>query len=127
MVWLNETQLYLNTPGDTGERVAAALTTLLAAPSRAPVLVLGTLWPEHWDALTRPGDAHRQARAVLDGITIRVPPAFTGPALADLRRAASTDPRLAELRAADREAAQFLAGAPDQLARYLNAPPAARR
>jgi len=127
VVWLNETQLYLNTPGDTGERVAAALTTLLTAPARAPVLVLGTLWPEHWDALTRSGDAHRQARAVLDGTTIRVPPAFTGPALADLRRTASTDPRLAEAAgAADGEAAQFLAGAPEQLARYLNAPPAAR-
>ncbi len=36
-------------------------------------------------------------------------------------------PRLAEAAgAADGEAAQFLAGAPEQLARYLNAPPAAR-
>ena len=44
VVWLNETQEYL--AGESGERVAAGLRALLAAPARAPVLVLGTLWPD---------------------------------------------------------------------------------
>ncbi len=57
VIWLNETQLYLDAPGDTGERVTAALRTLLADPGRRPVLVLGTLWPDHWDHLTQPGPA----------------------------------------------------------------------
>ncbi|MGH8878930.1 MAG: hypothetical protein ACRD0P_16595 [Stackebrandtia sp.] len=43
VVWLNKTQEYLG--GEDGERVAAKLRTLLADPGRAPVLVLGTLWP----------------------------------------------------------------------------------
>jgi hypothetical protein len=38
-----EAQHYL----DMGERVAATLHRLLTDPSRGPVLVLATLWPEH--------------------------------------------------------------------------------
>ena len=49
VVWLNEAQFYLDTPaGELGERVAAGLRELLRDPGRAPVLVLGTLWPEFW-------------------------------------------------------------------------------
>jgi hypothetical protein len=68
VVWLNETQLYLDTPGDTGERVAAALQTVLSDPGRGPVLVLvlGTLWSAHRDALTREDTGHPQARKILD-------------------------------------------------------------
>ena len=128
VVWLNETQLYLDTPSDTGERVAAALRTLLTDPRRAPVLVLGTLWPSHWDTLTREGDRHAQARTVLAGTDIPVPPAFTGPALKDLQRAAAADVRLAAAAAAaqDGHVTQYLAGVPELLARYRHAPPAAK-
>lgn len=51
VVWLNEAQHYL---GDrkAGERIAAALQTLLTVPERGPVLVLGTLWPKHADRFT---------------------------------------------------------------------------
>ena len=73
VLWLNETQLYLDTPGDEGERVAAALTTLLADPARSPVLMLGTLWPKYWDALTREDNSHPQARHLLAGADIRIP------------------------------------------------------
>jgi hypothetical protein len=38
-----ETQLYLDTPGDAGERAAAALRTLLTNPARAPVLATRSL------------------------------------------------------------------------------------
>ena len=127
VVWLNETQLYLDAPGDTGERVAAALTALLTDPARGPVLVLGTLWPVHWDALTRDGGTRPQACAVLDGTSIPVPSAFSGPALGDLERAASGDVRLAAAAAAaDGQVTQYLAGVPVLMARYRNAPPEAR-
>lgn len=135
VVWLNETQFYLHTQDDTGPRVAAALRSLLTDPARAPVLVLGTLWPLHWDTLTRPptdtaagDDRHAAARMLLTGTEIPVPAAFTGQALTDLRAAASGDRRLqqaAEL-AEDGQVTQHLAGVPELLARYRNAPPAAK-
>ena len=127
VVWLNETQLYLDTASDTGERVAAALTTLLTDSARGPVLVLGTLWPKHWDVLTREDNSHPQARFLLAGADVRVPDAFTGPALDQLRVAAAQDPRLAAAAdAPDGQVTQFVAGAPVLLARYRNAPPFAR-
>ena len=67
VVWLNEAQFYLDAEDELGERVAAGLRELLRDPARAPVLVLATLWPGFWDALTaRPAgrdDRHAQARA----------------------------------------------------------------
>ena len=66
VVWLNEAQFYLDVPDGLGERVAAGLRELLRDPARVPVLVLATLWPQHWDTLaTRPpggADPHAQAR-----------------------------------------------------------------
>jgi hypothetical protein len=63
VVWLNEAQLYLlEAPVHAAERAASALRTLLADSGRRPVLVLATLWPRYWDALTRePGT--RQSRS----------------------------------------------------------------
>ena len=127
VVWLNETQFYLAASGETGERVAAALRSLLADPTRAPVLILGTMWPQYWHTLTGPGDDHAQARMVLDGTGITVPSAFTGPALVGLMHAAAADPRLAAAAGArDGQVTQYLAGVPVLLDRYHNAPPEAR-
>ena len=58
VVWLNEAQFYLDVPdGGLGERVAAGLRELLRDPARVPVLVLATLWPQYWNALTaRPAE-----------------------------------------------------------------------
>jgi hypothetical protein len=128
VVWLNETQHYLDTPGDIGERVAAALRTLLSDQQRAPVLVLGTLWPEHWDTLTRERSGHPEARQVLDGLDIQTVATFAGVALARLERAADADPRLAAAvkAAPGGEVTQYLAGARELLSRYRNAPPAAK-
>jgi hypothetical protein len=131
VVWLNEAQFYLAPPGSRlGERVAAGLRELLRDPARAPVLVLATVWPRFWDVLTaRPaggGDRHPQARELLAGHDLPVPQAFTAGQAGRLRQAG--DPRLdlAARLAPDGEVTQFLAGAPELLARYRNAPPAAR-
>jgi transcriptional regulator with XRE-family HTH domain len=130
VIWLNEAQFYVDAPGGLGERVAAGLRELLRDPQRVPVLVLATLWPEYWDRLTsRPlagaDDPHAQARELLAARDITVPAAFT--AVQVKRLSGSGDPRLnmAAAVAEDRRIVQFLAGAPDLIARYRNAPPAA--
>jgi hypothetical protein len=130
VVWLNEAQFYLDVPGGLGERVAAGLRELLRDPARAPVLVLATLWPQFWDRLTarslaEPDDPRAQARELLAGRDISVPAAFTAAQLQQL--ATAGDPRLARAveAAEDGQVIQFLAGAPELMARYRNAPPAA--
>jgi len=130
VVWLNEAQFYLDVEdGQLGERVAAGLRELLRDPARAPVLVLATLWPQFWDALTaRPDggtDPHAQARELLAGHDIAVPAAFTAAQLDQLTRERDTRLALAATGARDGQVTQFLAGAPELLARYRNAPPAA--
>ena len=131
VVWLNEAQFYVQTAdGGLGERVAAGLRELLRDPARAPVLVLATLWPQVWDSLTAgpAGDAdpRAEARDLLDGHDVTVPAAFTAAQLQRLSQAG--DARLAEAAATaqDGQVIQFLAGAPGLLARYRNAPPAAK-
>jgi transcriptional regulator with XRE-family HTH domain len=129
VVWLNEAQFYLDAANGLGEQIAAGLREALRDPSRAPVLVLATLWPQYWDVLTaRPpagNDPHAQARELLAGRDITVPAAFTAASLRQLADAA--DPRLAQAArtAEGGQVIQFLAGAPELLARYRNAPPAA--
>ena len=130
VVWLNEAQFYLDVADcGLGERVAAGLRELLRDPARAPMLVLATLWQEFWDGLTtRPdggADPHAQARELLAGHDITVPPACTALQLQRLSQAG--DARLAQAAAGaqDGQVIQFLAGAPGLLARYRNAPPAA--
>jgi len=133
VLWLNETQDYLLTPGsEVGEQAAAGLRELLREPNRGPVLVLGTLWPNFFHALTRrppadEPDLHPHAREMLDGKEILVPAAFTGAALEAVDLAAAQDPRLTEAvaRAEDGQITQFLAGAPELLRVYGTAPPAA--
>ena len=130
VVWLNEAQFYLD-PAEAGlgERVAAGLRELLRDPGRAPVMVLATMWPEYWHRLTaRPADGadpHAQARELLVGHDITVPGVFTPAQMSQLAQAADTRMALAARSALSGEVIQFLAGAPELLARYRNAPPAA--
>ena len=130
VVWLNEAQFYLD-PAEAGlgERVAAGLRELLRDPGRAPVLMLATVWPGFWHTLTaRPAtgaDPHAQARELLTGHDIAVPAAFTPAQLDQLARASDVRMVLAAQSAPDGAVIQFLAGAPELLARYRNAPPAA--
>ncbi len=133
VVWLNETQHYLLTGDDRGERIAAGLSTLLTDKDRGPVLVLGTMWPEYWDTLTsRPAprlpDPHAQARQLLIGTHIVVPDSFPRGIVDSLKIAERIDPRLAEaaMQAEDGEITQYLGGAPALLERYETAPPVAR-
>ena len=130
VVWLDEAQLYLDTPDDTGERVAAGLRELLRDPRCRPVLVVATLWPEHWNTLTTRADPdrHVQARELLSGHNIDAPERFSAAALSKLAEEAGTDPRLAAAaaQAADGQITQYLAGAPVLLDHYQHAPPGAR-
>jgi len=130
VVWLNEAQLYLDTPDSSGEKVAAGLRELLRDPARAPVLVLATLWPAHWDTLTTRAepDSHAQARELLASRKIDVPDAFSEEELATLRREAEADSRLARAasEASDGQVIQYLAGVPVLMDRYRQAPSGAR-
>jgi hypothetical protein len=130
VVWLNEAQFYLDTAdAGLGEQVAAGLRELLRDPGRAPALVLATMWPRFWDVLTaRPAegdDRHAQARELLAGHDIAVPAAFTPAQMGQLARAVDVRMVLAARSAPGGQVIQFLAGAPELLARYRNAPPAA--
>ncbi|MEU4409957.1 trypsin-like peptidase domain-containing protein, partial [Streptosporangium sp. NPDC023963] len=131
VVWLNEAQFYLS-PDGLGDKVAAGLRALLRDPTRGPVLIMATLWPEHWSTLTtRPvggEDPHAQARELLADRKIHLPDAFTDHDSRHLADAAAADPRLAEARhhAAEGKITQYLAGVPVLLDRYSEAPPAAR-
>jgi hypothetical protein len=129
VVWLNEAQLYLDSP--IGEQIASGLRTRLRDPKRAPLLVLATLWPEHWSTLTsRTGtpDGHSQARELLAGRRITVPNTFTGVDLASLDLSRTRDPRLEEAvdHATDGQVIQYLAGGPVLLDLYRDAPPTNR-
>jgi hypothetical protein len=129
VVWLNEAQRFLDTADEQGERVAAGLRALLRDADRGPVLVLATVWPEYWAPLTaRPAsgdDRHAQARELLAGHDITVPDKFTPAQLSQLTQTADVRLVLAARSASDGAVIQFLAGAPELLARYRNAPPAA--
>jgi tetratricopeptide (TPR) repeat protein len=134
VIWLNDAQHYLLTPAsELGELVAARLRGALRDPVRGPILLLGTIWPEYWAALTAPpppdeADSHAQARALLMGSDIAVPDVFTKSDLYSLRTKARGDPRLAEAarRAESGRITQFLAGGPALLERYRDAPAAAK-
>jgi hypothetical protein len=134
VVWLNQADLYLRTEGsDLGERVAARLRTTLRDPDRAPLIVLGTIWPEHWDILTRAADdgkhdPHAQARELLTGTNISMAESFDPRVLERLTRTPGQDPRLVEAATHARggELTQYLAGAPALLDRYETARSAAK-
>ncbi|WP_432190275.1 hypothetical protein [Streptomyces sp. Tue6028] len=132
VVWLNEAQHYLGRTA--GERVTAALKSLLTAAERGPVLVLGTLWPEYaaqYTSLPSAGqDPHSLVRELLSGRTVTVPDAFDAQAMAAAAVLARGGDRLladALTRTGpEGRLTQDLAGAPALLTRYEHATPAAR-
>lgn len=134
VIWLNEAQLYFETPGPSCEAIAAQLRDLIRDPERAPVLALGTMWPEHWNKLvTAPSSseasgAHSQVRALLSGTAIRVPARFDDSAQQSLYSKAAGDARLRQAAeyAEQGRITQYLAGGPALVERYETAPPAAR-
>ncbi|WP_331738552.1 hypothetical protein [Embleya sp. NBC_00896] len=131
VVWLNEAQHYLlTTPPALGEHAAASLRELVGDPSRGPILIVATLWPQHWGDLIAPSpfdgrpDSHGQARILLAPSRIGVPPAFVEADEDELRRMASRDPRLAYAleQSRDGRVTQFLAGALALADRHIHAP-----
>jgi tetratricopeptide (TPR) repeat protein len=133
VLWLNEMQHYLLDPGsELGEKVAAGLRELIRNRSRGPVLVLGTLWPEKWDTLTRqPGpfepDRYPQCRALLAGQKIKVPDTFEEVDITALPEQTLVDERITQaLKRPDKRVTQFLAGGFELLSRYESAPASAR-
>jgi TPR repeat protein len=130
VVWLNEAQHYLS----AGEPVAAALHKLLTDPERAPVLVLGTLWPNYdrdFAAIATSGSADRNARVreLLEGRRIMVPDTFDDGALQQAARLAKGGDRLLAAvlnRSHGGRVAQYLAGAPELLRRWQSASPGAK-
>lgn len=123
VLWLNETQRYFQgLSAEEQERIANALRDVLADPRRAPVLVLGTLWHEHYDSLCRdPGSAIR--KLLNEQVVVVVPPTFSGPdldAVARIVNGGTRDPRLAQAyeRAAGGQITQYLAGGPELIDRY---------
>ncbi|MFJ1767375.1 hypothetical protein ACIOD2_44085 [Amycolatopsis sp. NPDC088138] len=124
VVWLNEAQRYLLDPSpDLARAIADGLRRLLVDRGRAPILVLGTLWPAYrHEIMRRPQqsiDRHDSARALIRGHTLRVPDRFGGDELTAAR--SSSDHRLREAvqRAEDGAVVQELAGAPDLVDRYI--------
>jgi hypothetical protein len=134
VVWLNEAQHYLGAGLGLGERFAAALSTLLADPQRGPVLVLGTLWPEHANrymsmALAGQVDPHAQTKVLIANRRIPVPNEFDAAAIAAAQALADAgDQQLAAAlhRTSDGRLTQDLAGGPELLQRYRTARPAAQ-
>ncbi|MBB6396199.1 tetratricopeptide (TPR) repeat protein [Actinomadura coerulea] len=133
VIWLNESINYLGISKDQiGERVASGLRELLRSRERGPVLILGTLWPEHWDLLTgRPrqpeSNPHPQVRELLVGTSVIVPEEFSGEDLVALSDLATHDSRLGNAMARSRQKiTQHLAGGFELVSRYEAAPPSAR-
>lgn len=132
VIWLNELQNYLLTSSPyVGEEVAARLRTLLRDSSRAPILILGTIWPEYLATiLSIPAagkiDTHSQARALVANTEIGIPSAFSPD---EIRAADKTgDPRLRQALGHSKsgEITQYLAGGPALLQRLATAPAAAQ-
>ena len=125
VVWLDEMQRYLDGEhGLTGGMVRALL--------NAPVVIIGTLWPDWYTACTAvpvPGgaDPHTREREVLDlAAVIRIGPAFSPAEQERARAAAGRDRRLAvALESAGYGLTQTLAAAPQLVARWEDAQTAA--
>ncbi|MFF0503250.1 hypothetical protein ACFYUH_06575 [Streptomyces fimicarius] len=130
VLWLNETQRFLDKTRE-GERTAASLTSLLLSPERGPVLIAGTLWRKNLSDLAPRTDdpsARSPVTALLNAAHIvRIPESFDTQDLEALRPLARRDSRLAEaMEHGATRITQYLAGARELLARYEQAPPEAR-
>jgi hypothetical protein len=135
IVWLDELQRFLDgpyrTPG-SAPITAAAVRHLLDAP--APVVMLGTMWPEHARQLLAtepdphvPGQRLRYPAAadILGDRRVRQETltSFSGTEREAAGTLSTADPRLAKALAdRDYNVTEVLAGAPQLVARYEQAP-----
>jgi hypothetical protein len=123
VVWLDELQRYLD--GEHGLD-GAMIRALLNAP--APVVIIGTLWPDRYAAYTTMptlggADSRERERDVLALATVvRICPTFSAAEQDRVRAAASRDPRLkVALDAKGYGLTQILAAAPQLVARWEDA------
>jgi len=127
VVWLNEAQRYLRDPSaELRADIATGLRELLADDSRGPVLVLGTLWREHWNEITRKPDSTEidqfaAVRRLLEGSYVRVPATFTNAEVSAARRSGDERVAVAASQVTGAGVTQYLAGAPDLVQRYETA------
>ncbi len=129
VVWLDEAQRYFSPPH--GEAAAVAVMEMLR--SNAPVVVIGTMWPQYWQRFaTQPdadgADPYHQVRTLLArAVRVDVPSTFLP---VDLKVArACPDPRLRDAIATagtSNRITQALAAGPDLIAAYRDADPYAR-
>ena len=119
VVWFNETQRYLLPYSELDRgRLIEKMHQVLANPHKAPVLVLGSLWRDHYATLCAdPGSA---TRGLLEPAAIPVPESFTGSDLEKMRDAARKDSRLAMAveKAENGKITQYLAGGPELIHFY---------
>ncbi|MBE1500414.1 hypothetical protein H4696_007514 [Amycolatopsis lexingtonensis] len=122
LLWLDETQRFFQ---DATEQVAALLLDLLQTPG--PVVVLGTMWPRYWEAITSgpASDPYPVTRRLLvdHAVEITVPDTFAGDrnALRHLGELAAQDRRLATAyrsAGADGKVVQVLSGGTLLVQRY---------
>ena len=127
VVWLNELQGFL---GPDGTGLSVDVLRDLRQVADAPLVAVGTLWPDKIHNLTGGGrdDIRSEAHQLLTGPSVRwhdVAPTLTTPTeKAAARELATRDPRLARaIQDPDRVGfAQTLAGAHELLEHYRNAP-----
>ncbi|GGM45125.1 hypothetical protein ACFFX1_43080 [Dactylosporangium sucinum] len=126
VVWLDELHRYVSgdPPLDDG-----TVRQLLRAP--APVMIVGTLWPEQYAEYTSfqvPYGAHAKPRTLVDlANVIVVEPRLSDAELDRARRVAEADPRVrAALASGEYGLTQTLAAGPHLLRHWQNADPYAR-
>ncbi len=121
VLWLGDCYNLLS--GADGADVAADLAALLDGSMAGPVLVVATLWSDHWEELTAESTAPRPVRDLLQhqAIAVDVPDSFTEQEAADVLADPAADPRLiTAVRTAGsrRLVVQTLAGGPLLVSRY---------
>jgi TPR repeat protein len=123
VVWLNDIQNFFGPDGLT-----SAIVRRMLADTRS-VILIGTIWPDRYEALTElssgsePADPNRDAREILGMLADRrdLPSEFTAAEFQRARALAHQDPRLAEaLRNTGRgKLAAMLAAAPELVRRWV--------
>jgi hypothetical protein len=120
VLWLNEAQEFL--AGPAGEEAGAALRRLLEGPG--PIVVMATLWPAEYQALTTNRVEHQQARAVLGAaVVVDVPDEFTPSELLVLDGLHHPSLEMAARTGALGAVTQTLAAGPQLVDHYDNAAP----
>jgi tetratricopeptide (TPR) repeat protein len=121
VLWLGD--CYHLVSSAEGADVAADLAALLGRSMDGPVVVVATLWRDHWESLTAESAAPGPVRDLLldQATVVDVPESFTEREAADVLADTAADPRLAtavRTAGSGRLVVQTLAGGPLLVSRY---------